>query len=149
MEEMTIAAGLNPEEDIWKSHTRIEIVVGMKAMVTMNISTEADIANGTGEVIMDILLDHREQLIQSEIEKGVVTLMYPLVMIIFKSMFPGFDGLAEGEIPLFPAEHSFQICTSLGNKVMFHYQQYTLTPGYMFTLNKGQSQILGSTIVDL
>ena len=50
MEEMTIAAGLNPEEDIWQLHTRIEIVVGMKAMVTMNISTEADIANGTGEI---------------------------------------------------------------------------------------------------
>ena len=39
----------------------VEIAVGMKAMIVMNISTEANIANGTRGVIDDIILDPREQ----------------------------------------------------------------------------------------
>ena len=100
---------------------------------------------GQGGVIRDILLDHREQLVQSEIEKGVITFMYPLVIIIFKPLkFPRFYGLAEEEIPLSIASKSAPLWGT-----MFHYQQYTLTPGYVFTLNKGQGQTSGSMIVDL
>ena len=79
-------------------------------------------------------------------------LMHPSAMIIFKpikSTFPKFDGLDEGEIPLFPSEHNFQISTSSRKKVKFHCQQYTLTPGYTFTLNKGQGHTLGSIMVDI
>ena len=52
-------------------------------MVTMNISTEADLANGTRGVINDIILDHRERLGKKEIESGNLTLVYPPTMIIF------------------------------------------------------------------
>ena len=44
LEEMTIIAGVDPEEELRKLHTRIEII-GMKALVTVNIATEADLAN--------------------------------------------------------------------------------------------------------
>ena len=49
MEEMTMAARLDPEEDLCWLYTRIEITVGMKAMVMINIPIEADLANGTQE----------------------------------------------------------------------------------------------------
>ena len=89
----------------------------MKAMMTMNISTEADFSNRTRGVIRDILLDHREQLVQSEIEKGVITFMYPLVIIIFKPLkFPRFDELAEEEISLSIASKSAPLWGT-----MFHY----------------------------
>ena len=48
----------------------------------------------------------------------------------------------------FPFEHNFQISTSSRQKVKYHHQTYTLTPGYAFTLNKGQGQTLGS-IMDI
>ena len=107
MEEMTIAAGLNPEENLYWLHTRIEIT----AMVMINILTEADLANGTRGVVTNTI---REQPDKSEIENGIFMLMYPPAMIIFnpvESTLPKFDGLDEGEIPLFPSEHNFQIST--------------------------------------
>ena len=88
LEEMTIAAGLNPEEDLQRLHTRIEIMVGMKAMVTINSSTEADLANGTKGIITNIILDHRETLEKTEVKNGIVTLLYPPAMIIFNPLEP-------------------------------------------------------------
>ena len=58
-------------------------MIGMKAMVTMNISTEVDLVNGTWGVINDIVLDHRECLEKKEIESGNITLVYLPAMIVF------------------------------------------------------------------
>ena len=152
LEEMTIIAGVDPEEELRKLHTRIEIAIGMKAMVTVNIATEANLANGTRGIITDIILDPREILERSEAEDGVVTLVHPLVMIVFKplvSLFPKFGGLAEGEIPLFPAEYMFKINTSAIQKVLVNRRQYNLTGGYAFTLYKTQGQTLESVVVDI
>ncbi len=35
----------------------LEIALGMKAMVTINITTESDLANGTRGTIEDLILD--------------------------------------------------------------------------------------------
>ena len=83
MEEMTIIAGLDLKDDLRRLHTQLKIAIGMKAMVTMNISTEADLANGTQGVINDIVLDHRERLGKKEIESGNLTLVYLPAMIVF------------------------------------------------------------------
>ena len=123
----------------------------MKAIITINISTEADLANGMRGIISDIILNHREQLDWSEIKNGIVTLLYPPAMIIFKpdkSSFPRFEGLKQGEIPLFPSEHNFRIST-YGKKVNFHHREYTLTPRYAFTLNKGKGQTLPFVLVNI
>ena len=48
---------LDPESNLWKLHTKIKMAVGMKAMVTMNISTDADLVNRTRGVLTDIILD--------------------------------------------------------------------------------------------
>ena len=88
-------------------------------MVTMNISTEVDLANGTQGVINDIVLDHRECLGKKEIESGNLTLVYLPAMIIFRPLeatFPRFDSFKDGEIPLFPSEYTFKITTSTGPK---------------------------------
>ena len=152
LEEMTIVASLDPEDDLRRLHTRIEVAIGMRAMVTMNISTEADLANGTWGTVTDIFLDPREQLESSEVEKGVVMLLYPPAMVIFKplhSTFPIFDGFEDGEIPFFPSKYTFRIMTSSGQKCSVSRRQYNLTLGYAFTHNKGQGQTLRSVIVDI
>jgi hypothetical protein len=54
----------------------------MKAMVTMNIATEADLANGMrGEIIV---LDARELNPRKDKETGVMRLQYLPAMILFK-----------------------------------------------------------------
>jgi len=49
-------AGMN-EKNTKKLADRIEIAIGMKAMILFNLSTDADIANGTRGIIKDIILD--------------------------------------------------------------------------------------------
>ena len=120
-------AGLDPEDDLRRLHTRIEVTIRMRAMVTM---TEADLANGTRGTMTDIFLDPREWLESSEVEKGVVMLLYPPAMVIFKplhSTFPIFNGFEDGEIPLFPSEYTFRIMTSSGQKCSVSRCQYNLT----------------------
>ena len=41
---------------------RVELVIGMKAMVTLNLVTEADLANSSRGTIVGIILDPRERV---------------------------------------------------------------------------------------
>ncbi len=56
MEEKVIVAGMQMKQTAWLDH-KVEIAVGMHAMVLMNIATEADVANGTHGTIDSIVLD--------------------------------------------------------------------------------------------
>ncbi|KAJ6563564.1 hypothetical protein DFH09DRAFT_1082157 [Mycena vulgaris] len=75
-----------------KLKEHVEIVLGMRAMVMLNISTEGDLANGTREEIVDMKLDAREELPLKEDEAtGTLLLKYPPTMLYFKpdkSLFP-------------------------------------------------------------
>lgn len=132
---------------------RIKFAVGMKAMVTKNIATDADLANGSRGIITDIVLDARESIDSEQADReGVVKLEYPLAVIIFKPYhhtFPKFEGLKEGEIPIFPVEHNFTISTTGKPRTKVHHRQYPLTPAYAFTDHKAQGQTLEPVIVDI
>lgn len=65
-------------------HDWIEIALGMKAMVLVNIATEADIANGTTRTIEDILLDPRESKTINADAEGRVQLKYPPALFLFR-----------------------------------------------------------------
>ena len=59
--------------------------LGMKIMVTLNLATEADLANGSRGTIEDIVLDSREQLTKNDVDQsGVVWTKYPPSMILFR-----------------------------------------------------------------
>ncbi|KAF8219414.1 hypothetical protein L208DRAFT_1340417, partial [Tricholoma matsutake] len=52
LEERVIMAGMKPQETE-KLEWEVEVTVGMKAMVVINITTEADLVNGThGEIVV-------------------------------------------------------------------------------------------------
>ena len=57
MKEMTIIAGINADDMLWKLNMQIKITVCMKVMVTINILTNANITNGMRGIITDIILD--------------------------------------------------------------------------------------------
>jgi len=60
MEAKLAIAGLT-NKATGKLPARIQMAIGMKAMVLLNVATEADIVNGTREEIQDIILDEREE----------------------------------------------------------------------------------------
>jgi hypothetical protein len=90
---------------------RLQFAVGMKAMVILNIATEADLANGARGEIVDIVLDHREIHPTANIN-GMTILKYPLVMLMFQPYhhtFQSLDGLPDRLIPIFPLQTKFSI----------------------------------------
>ena len=127
---------------------KVELVIGMKAMVTMNISTEIDLANGSRGVVEDIILDLREKI---NINHGMtIQLQYLPVAALFKPLFSHkhkFPGLPEGTVPIFPTKKKFKLGGRSG--VHIEREQFALTLAYAFTDFKSQGQTIESVIVNL
>ena len=152
MEQRTTVAKMSLESLKGLDH-RIEIAIGMKAMVTANIATQADLANGSRGIIADIVLDGREDVDREQAEKcGVVELRYPPALVVFEPYhhtFPRFPGLKEGQIPMFPQDLGFTISTTGKLRTKIHRRQYPLTPAYAFTDHKAQGQTLEYLVADI
>jgi ATP-dependent exoDNAse (exonuclease V) alpha subunit len=147
MQQQVTVAGMF-EKHTGKLPGQLELVVGMKAMVTMNIATEADLANGMRGEIINIVLDPRELNPHRDEETSVTRLQYLPAMILFKPYhytFGRLEGLPDGVIPIFPSEIKFNI----------PHQGWTIrclpaiTAGYAFTDYKSQGQTIECVIVDL
>ncbi|KAF8224177.1 hypothetical protein L208DRAFT_1513344, partial [Tricholoma matsutake] len=152
LEAQVIVVGTKPMATE-KLEQTIEIAVGMIAMVTLNIATEADVANRMQGEIVDIVLDPRETVNNHSVgEDSTVILCYLPSVIIFRPLhctFPQFPGLQEGLIPIFPAERKFMVQGHSGGKIKVTQRQLGLTVGYTFTDYKAQGQTLEHVIVDL
>ena len=60
----------------------LEVAIGMRVMILINLSTQAEVANGTRGTVEDIVLDPREpEIIPTE--KGRVFLHYPPALVVF------------------------------------------------------------------
>jgi len=144
-------------------HDRIEIALGMKVMVLMNIVTEADIANRTTGTIEDILLDPRESKTINADAEGRVQLKYPPVLILFR---PNKDTdlshvfqdsreskqlhVGKGLVPITPSSSTpFNVSCMDGTWFSVIRRQFALTAGYAFTDIKAQAQTIGRLIADL
>jgi ATP-dependent exoDNAse (exonuclease V) alpha subunit len=157
MEQKYMVASMKADESNQQTGTKrlkhqIEVAIGMKVMVTLNLATEADLANGSRGLIQDIVLDPRETVSDSDRdESGIIWLHYPPAMILFKPykyQFDPFPGLAPGLIPIFPSEVAFKI-QYRNNSMTVHRRQYPLCAAYAFTDHKAQGQTIECVIVDI
>jgi hypothetical protein len=79
---------------------KLVMSVGMKVMVTFNVATDLDIANGSRGEIKAIILDDREQVLSRTYI--IDTLSYLPVCVLIKSQntkVPTLPGLDNGVIP--------------------------------------------------
>ena len=150
------------EQDTRKLSDRIEIAIGMRAIL-FNLSTEAEIANGTRGTIRDIVLDPREEVPHiDEDEVCTIRLKYPPALILFEpdggcpvsSAFR--DGrdhrpflVPKGQIPITPSSVTFTVILKNGTKISISRTQYALTGGSSLTDIKSQGQTMGPIIIDL
>lgn len=129
---------------------RVQLAVGMKAMVKINYAIEADIANGTRGTIESIVLDPREKEEIAD-ENGDVMLKYPPALVLFKPDVPSkvtFEGIPAGLVPITPSAANFT--AKLGqNRYRITRRQLALTPGYAFTDYKSQGQTIEYVIIDI
>jgi ATP-dependent exoDNAse (exonuclease V) alpha subunit len=129
----------------------VHMAIGMKAMVLLNVATEAKIANGTRGVIQDIILDERGDPSPAD-EDGMIELRYPPAMILFrpdKNTMLMFAGLPSGIIPLTPSVAKFTTTGRTENKFKISRRQYAMTAGYAFTNYKSQGQTIEYVIIDI
>ena len=127
------------------------MAIGMKAMVVLNIATEADVANGTRGEIQDIILDEREEQSMPD-EDGVITLKYLPALLLFKPdkvTTLTFPGLPTGVIPLTPSLAPFTVTSKSGKKTKITRRQFAMTAGYAFTDYKLQGQTIEYVIIDI
>lgn len=141
-----------PTESTGHLSTTTSIAIGMKVMITENIATVANIANGSRGIITSIMLDPHEIDSVTFEDDGVHTikLNFPPCFIIVKLDFTELKQLPllqENEIPLSPSTRKFRV----GKKpsVTVNRRQLALTPAYAFTDFKAQGQTLEKVIVDI
>lgn len=145
-----------PAEDVLRDGAQplsayVRMAVGMKAMVLLNLATDADIANGTRGCIEDIILDEREGVCIRD-NDGVIKLQYPPAMILFrpdKKTKLIFEGLPPGVIPLTPSVARFTTKGRTGKSFKIVRRQYAMTAGYAFTDYKSQGQTIEYVIIDI
>jgi hypothetical protein len=138
LEQKIVALGMTIKQTA-KVAERVELAIGMKAMVIINIATEADLANGTRGIVTDIVLDPREVLDEPD-EDGAVLLKYPPPLVLFRpdvATKERFPGLPEGIIPISPFQGIFSVIRSKWIK-----RQLAITPAYAFTDFKAQGQTI-------
>jgi hypothetical protein len=139
------------KDDVTKNlKGRVELAVGMKAMVVLNIATEADIANGTRGIVEGIALDPRENVGAPD-DEGRIHLRYPPPIIYFKPDIPTeilFPGLEKGIIPILPSVVKFHIEDN-GGRLKLERRQVAIVPAYAFTDYKAQGQTMECVIVDI
>jgi len=149
--ETKLAVAGKRDKDTGKLPATVHMAIGMKAMVLLNVATEAEIANGTRGEIHDIILDQREDTSVPD-EDGIIQLKYPPAMILFKpdrTTSLAFTGLPPGIIPLTPSQAKFAVTNRTGQRVLVQRRQYAMTAGYAFTDYKSQGQTIEYVIIDI
>ena len=124
----------------------VELVVGIEVMVTFNIATDLDLANGARGHVVDIVLDER-------MKEHTMQLQYlPLyVLMCIKCTEANFalDGLGPGVLPVASLTQTFVVTTPKGNKTLTSRQQLPITPAYAFTDYRAQAQTIEHCVVDI
>jgi PIF1-like helicase len=148
-EERLTVAQMNVA-DTARLENRLELAIGMEAMVTQNIATDASLANGSRGIVKDVVLDPREEW--QEAEEGVIWLKYPPAMILFepyrKPTIDPLPGLLPNQVPVLPFEDSFYVGGKKKRTKVIR-RQMPLTPAYAFTDHKSQGQTLGCVLIDI
>lgn len=110
----------------------MELAVGMKVMVTMNVKTDLDVANGSHGEIVDIML-HLEE--PEHPYATTVPPAHPSACVLVKLNNGDrlqLSGLTPAVTPLHPSFQTFQVAKGRGNGKGFEVtrEQFCLTLAY-------------------
>ena len=128
----------------------IELAIGASVMVTLNINTDLDVANGVRGRIEAIVMDQREQMMATT-DTHSLRLRYPPRYVLVKldrTKATSLEGLSPNVIPVVPVKKSFTL-TKDGIKMTVNRTQLPLTLAYAFTDYRSQGQTLSPVIVDI
>jgi PIF1-like helicase len=131
----------------------VEFAIGMKVMVTSNIETDLDLANGARGEIVDIVLHPNEPTIK---DGPVVVLNHLPSFILVKltrTRATKLAGLEEAVIPVEPMSIKYQISVRANNNKIMNRtvcrKQFPITAAYAFTDYRSQGQTIPYVLVDI
>ncbi|KAH7924255.1 hypothetical protein BV22DRAFT_1047590 [Leucogyrophana mollusca] len=127
----------------------VELAIGMKVMVTFNVETDLDVANGARGEITDIVLDEHEAAYSTS--QSVVELDYPPAYVLIRlnrTKAAQLDGLEERVLPLTPMERTFHINFETAQNTVTR-RQLPITAAYAFTDYRAQGQTISQSIIDI
>jgi PIF1-like helicase len=127
----------------------IQLAIGMKVMVTFNVKTELDIANGARGEVTNIVLDEREPPVAKDAAK--FQLKYPPAYVLVKlqrTKAAQLRGLPEGVVPIVPMVKKFSIQVGKHQRTVTR-TQLPITAAYAFTDYRSQGQSIPCVIVDI
>jgi hypothetical protein len=123
--------------------------MGMRVMVTVNVQTDLDVANGARGEIVDIVLEDGEQIGTGE---SVVTLKRPPLYVLVKldrTKATTLTGLTNGVIPIVPMSRPYTFTDASGVKKTVARWQLPMTGAYGFTDFRAQGQTLHCSMIDI
>lgn len=130
--------------------TTVEFAKGMEVMVTYNVKTDLDVANGACGRIHDIVLNEEENPPPAGAKEVQLNNLPTYLLIeMGRTLAEQRQGLPEGVLPLEPISKSFQIALPNGEKKTVKRTQLPLTVTYAFTDYRYQDQTLRLVIVDI
>ena len=147
---MTRTKGSKSETERGGLMKDIELAIGAPVMVTLNIHTDLDLANGVRGRIEGIVFDERERIIVTK-ESHSIRLHYPPRYVLVKldrTKAPSLEGLSQNVIPVEPVKKTFMISKN-GEKMTVNRSQLPLTLAYAFTDYRSQGQTLLPVLVDI
>ena len=127
----------------------VELAIGMKVMVTFNIETDLDVANGARGEIVEIKLDERETQITHA--SSTNHLQYPPLYILVRlgrTKASQLHSLEKNVVPIVPMQRSFKIYDNDVEKNISR-QQLPITAAYAFTDYRSQGQTIPYALIDI
>ena len=125
---------------------------GAEVMVTVNIDTDIDLANGTRGIIEKIVLAEDEPPVGTDQVVKLTKMPLYILVRLEKTRSVQLEGLEPNIIPILPYEMKHKISYKRGgsdiNETITE-RQYPFVLGYAFTDYRAQGQTLGRVIVDL
>ncbi|KAJ4474705.1 hypothetical protein C8J55DRAFT_562529 [Lentinula edodes] len=126
-------------------------VASMKAMVVLNIATEADLANGTRGTVTGLVLNDCEPAVLP-VHKGISMLHFPPAVVFFRpdgGTDIRLNGVENGLLPIVPSKAKFTITDDDSKRKQVTHQELALTAGHAFTDYKGQGQTIEFLVINL
>ncbi|CAE6416282.1 unnamed protein product [Rhizoctonia solani] len=134
----------------------LDLAVGMEVMVTYNVETELDVANGARGVVERIIFDRREEfppnLPSAPNGPAELSLTYPpecVLVRLYRTKAATIEGLAPGVVPIFPMTRKYEISRKQGKPAQVTRRQLPITAAYAFTDYRAQGQTIKKVIVDI
>lgn len=128
----------------------VELAVGMKVLITSNIDTDNDIANGARGEVVEIGLDEGEEMSEGGAVQRLKHLPRYILVKLDRTKALPMEGKERGTVPIEPQETDIYITLPVtGSRRRMVRSQFPLTAGYAFTDYRAQGQTLGNVIVDI